>query len=109
MIRRTATTSAGETPSRSITPGLRAPAVFGSSIGVLCCFQRVAQYAQLHVAPSSAEAKSFYSDTSASKSRVLVGSSLTPGPIVEATVIDLMYLPFAEAGLTRRISSSTAE
>ena len=38
-------------------------------------------------------------------SRVRVGSTLTPGPIVEASVIEWMYLPFAAAGLARTISS----
>ena len=38
----------------------------------------------------------------------MLGSTLMPGPIVVAMVIDLMYLPLADDGLARRISSSTA-
>lgn len=41
---------------------------------------------------------------SAMKSRWMEESTLTPGPIVEETTTDLMYLPLAEAGFTRRIS-----
>ena len=41
---------------------------------------------------------------SARKSRWTAGSTLTPGPMVEDTEMDLTYLPLAEEGLTRRIS-----
>ena len=41
---------------------------------------------------------------SARKSRWIAGSTLTPGPMVEDTEMDLTYLPLAEEGLTRRIS-----
>ena len=34
---------------------------------------------------------------------------MTPGPIVEETLIDLRYRPLADAGLARLISSSTDE
>ena len=36
-------------------------------------------------------------------SRVLVGSTWIPGPIVEVTVIFLMYRPLAAAGFARTI------
>ena len=44
------------------------------------------------------------SSYSAKKSRWTAGSTLTPGPMVEDTEMDLTYLPLAEEGLTRRIS-----
>ena len=37
-----------------------------------------------------------------SRPRWMLGSTLIPGPMVEVTVIDLMYLPFDEEGLARR-------
>ena len=36
------------------------------------------------------------------------GSTFTPGLIVEDTVMDFTYLPYAAAGFMRRISSYTA-
>ena len=41
-------------------------------------------------------------------SRVRVGSTWIPGPIVEVSVIFLMYRPFATAGFARTISSIRA-
>ena len=48
------------------------------------------------------------SGASSTMSRVRAGSTFTPGPIVEANVIEWIYLPFAAAGLARTISSTTA-
>ena len=49
-----------------------------------------------------------YPHYSASRFLTMVGSTLMPGPIVVETATDLMYLPFAVAGLTRTISEIRA-
>ena len=48
-----------------------------------------------------------YSAASSARSRTLVGSTLIPGPIVDAIVMVLMYLPLADEGLARMISLRT--
>ena len=96
-----------------LRPGVRAPAVFGSWIVRAVLFSTRRGVCALDAVcvkpgPPRAVGRDCYSATSSSRLRVLVGSTLMPGPIVVAMVIDLMYLPLADDGLARRISSSTA-
>ena len=110
-----ATTSAGRTLARPIMPGF---------LGTGCLRQFVVRTMMFSTRRSSIPARrncvkraalrgtatsgTSYSPVSSRRKRSFVVSTLMAGPMVEARVIDLRYLPLDDEGLERTISSRTA-
>lgn len=81
----------------------------GDTVPFMVLFDAIARNPVLHKAEpgffsNACFAQAVTKSYSARKSRWTAGSTLTPGPMVEDTEMDLTYLPLAEEGLTRRIS-----